>query len=95
MSDFEKSKEDWNKGERLIVTCSECGDQIHSKWDGQFVGCSCGKIYVDQTPYYCRIGGEPGKYSTHTKILYPKSENNREKKMMWGASDYKKETENE
>ena len=39
------------------VKCKHCGDIIESKYDGDWVKCSCGKIYVDETKYYCRIGG--------------------------------------
>lgn len=40
------------------VRCKHCGDIIESKWSGDWVQCSCKKIYVDETEYYCRIGGE-------------------------------------
>ena len=39
------------------IKCKHCGDIIESKYSGQFVQCSCGKIYIDETEYYCRVGG--------------------------------------
>lgn len=44
------------------IKCKHCGDIIESKYSGQFVRCSCGKIYIDETPYYCRIGGNKGDF---------------------------------
>jgi hypothetical protein len=40
-----------------IIECLDCGEQIHSRYSGQFVSCSCGAIYIDSTPYYSRYGG--------------------------------------
>lgn len=39
------------------IKCKHCNDIIESKYSGQFVQCSCGKIYIDETKYYCRVGG--------------------------------------
>ena len=38
--------------------CKKCGDTLQSKWPGQFVQCSCKSMYLDQTEYYTRIGGD-------------------------------------
>lgn len=38
--------------------CQECKDTIHSSYSGEFVTCSCGKSFVDQTEYYTRLGGD-------------------------------------
>ena len=37
--------------------CKKCDDTLQSKYPGEFVMCSCEALYVDQTPYYVRIGG--------------------------------------
>ena len=39
--------------------CPKCGDEIASKWPGDFVVCTCGECFVDQTEYYIRVGGFP------------------------------------
>lgn len=39
------------------VRCKNCGDIIESDGRGKWVQCSCKKVYVDETEYYCRIGG--------------------------------------
>ena len=44
------------------IKCLQCGDIIESDGFGKFVSCSCGKCYVDETPYYCRVGGDPKEY---------------------------------
>lgn len=44
------------------VKCTHCGDIIESDGRGKFVMCSCGKCYVDETPYYWRIGGNQGDF---------------------------------
>lgn len=42
--------------------CLECKDKIHSSYPGEFVMCSCGKSFVDQTEYYTRCGGLTVRY---------------------------------
>ncbi len=44
------------------IKCKYCGDIIESKYSGQWVQCSCGKIYIDETEYYCLIGGNLGDF---------------------------------
>lgn len=44
------------------VQCKLCFDVIFSKFDGQYVGCKCNAIAVDQTPYYERRIGEPENF---------------------------------
>lgn len=43
------------------IKCLECGDIIESDGYGKWVSCSCGKCYIDETDYYCRVGGDPNK----------------------------------
>ncbi len=42
-------------GDKCI--CTDCNDIIQSKYSGEFVACSCGESFVDQTEYYTRMGG--------------------------------------
>jgi hypothetical protein len=46
---------------QVKVVCPSCGEAISSSHPGEFVQCGCysetSGIYVDQTEYYCRIGG--------------------------------------
>ena len=41
------------------IKCLKCNDIIESDGNGKFVQCSCGSCYVDETQYYCRVGGDP------------------------------------
>ncbi len=59
MSDMDESIKRWKEGYRTQVTCTKCGDKLVSKYSGQFSMCSCNLVFVDQTPYYARIGGDP------------------------------------
>ena len=40
------------------IKCLKCGDIIESDGYGKFVQCKCKSCYIDETAYYCRIGGE-------------------------------------
>lgn len=40
------------------LQCVHCNDIIHSRYEGEFRHCSCGKIAVDETEGYCRYIGE-------------------------------------
>lgn len=42
--------------------CRACLDVIYSRSSGEFRSCKCGSIYIDQTPYYSRHGGEPSNF---------------------------------
>ena len=44
------------------IKCKHCGDIIESDGFGKFVQCSCGKCYIDETPYYVRVGGNKGDW---------------------------------
>lgn len=43
------------------IQCLECHDIIEGDRRGTCISCSCGKCYIDETPDYYRIGGDPGK----------------------------------
>ena len=38
------------------IKCKKCGDIIEGDNRGTFKECKCKSIYIDETPYYCRIG---------------------------------------
>ena len=40
------------------IRCKICNDIIESKYNGHWMQCKCGKCYIDETEYYCRIGGD-------------------------------------
>ena len=43
----------------MKIKCNVCGDILTGDGFGTFIKCSCGNAYIDETPYYCRIGGNP------------------------------------
>ena len=65
------------------IKCLKCGDIIESDGKGKWVQCSCGACYIDETKYYCRVGGNFDTYEV-------------EQDGKWIlASEYLKEKENE
>ena len=44
------------------VECAKCHDVIWSRWQGEFVWCSCKAIAVDQTRLYARYIGEKDSF---------------------------------
>lgn len=40
-----------------ILTCRKCGDKIFSRYPGEFRMCKCKSVYIDQTDWYTRSGG--------------------------------------
>ena len=50
MESFDEPLKDWQRK----VKCAKCEDVIYSRYDGEYVSCSCGAIAVDQTPFYAR-----------------------------------------
>lgn len=55
---MENTLKPWQKK----VQCRKCDDIIWSKYAGEFVTCSCGAIFCDQTPHYSRYGGNPDDF---------------------------------
>ena len=45
------------------IKCFKCGDVIQSDGYGKYVQCSCGSCYIDETKYYCRVGGDFENYA--------------------------------
>ena len=43
---------------KTMAKCLECGDEIYSATEGRYTACSCDKTYIDETEFYCRIGGD-------------------------------------
>lgn len=43
----------------MKIKCKKCGDIIEGDKKGSMIWCSCRSCYIDETPYYCRIGGKP------------------------------------
>lgn len=54
------TREEWNEMKN-IVECRVCGARISSSYPGEWVKCDCEwdhMIYIDQTEYYTRLGGD-------------------------------------
>ena len=64
------------------IKCLICGDIIEGDKQGHLISCSCNKCYIDETPFYCRIGGDPEYMATF-------DENGNEKRMIQEAKEYK------
>lgn len=45
-----------NKG--TTIHCLICNDYITGDKQGHLISCKCGACYIDETPYYYRIGGD-------------------------------------
>ena len=74
-------RQDWQHE----VECAHCHDRIYSKFAGQMRWCKCGKIAVDQTPYYTRmIGNKEDFYVPPTPAPYPKVDTE-EDQDFWGV----------
>ena len=41
------------------IKCLKCGDIIEGDRQGTFITCKCKACYIDETPYYYRVGGDP------------------------------------
>ena len=41
------------------IRCLKCNDIIEGDRLGHLISCSCGACFIDETPYYYRIGGDP------------------------------------
>ena len=46
----------------MKIKCKICGDILIGDKKGTFILCKCGKCFIDETKYYCRIGGKPENY---------------------------------
>lgn len=43
----------------MKIKCLKCEDILEGDGRGTFFKCSCGSCYIDETPHYVRIGGDP------------------------------------
>ena len=43
----------------MKLQCLKCGDIIEGDKKGTFITCSCKEIFIDETEWYFRFGGEP------------------------------------
>lgn len=41
------------------IKCLKCEDIIEGDRKGTFITCKCGACYIDETPHYVRVGGDP------------------------------------
>ena len=40
------------------IKCKLCNTIIEGDKNGTMIYCQCGQTYIDETQYYCRIGGD-------------------------------------
>lgn len=43
----------------MKIKCLKCGDIIENDLKGTMIWCKCGSCFLDGTPSYLRIGGDP------------------------------------
>ena len=43
----------------MKIKCLKCGDILEGDNKGTYFTCSCKSCYIDETPYYVRVGGNP------------------------------------
>ena len=63
------------------IKCLICNDIIEGDRLGHLISCNCGKCYIDETPFYCRIGGDPEYIATF-------DENGNEKRMIQEVEEH-------
>ena len=56
---------------RNSARCENCGDEIESRYQHDWVACSCGAIYVDGGRAYLRRGYKDAGMITETSITEP------------------------
>ena len=40
------------------IKCLKCKDIIEGDKKGTYITCKCKACYIDETPHYCRVGGD-------------------------------------
>lgn len=45
----------------MKIKCKLCETIIEGDKKGHMIRCKCGKCAIDETPWYCRIIGEPSE----------------------------------
>lgn len=43
----------------MKIKCKKCGDILEGDGKGTFITCSCKAIFIDETKWYWRVGGNP------------------------------------
>lgn len=57
------------------IKCKKCGTIAEGDRKGNLISCECGACFIDETDYYCRVGGDPNDVSwvaddgTETPVL--------------------------
>lgn len=46
------------RGAMAKIKCLKCNDIIEGDKKGTFITCKCKSCYIDETKYYCRVGGD-------------------------------------
>ncbi len=54
----------------MKIKCTKCGDVLEGDKKGTWITCTCKAIYIDETKWYYRIGGNEGDF----EILEEKEE---------------------
>lgn len=67
MSDKEDKMKNWKEGNRIVLQCLVCDDEVFSRFSGEYKSCQCGAIAIDQTPYYYRIVGDHDTFMAYEK----------------------------
>lgn len=42
----------------MKIKCKKCGDILEGDKKGTWKTCTCKAIYIDETKWYCRVGGK-------------------------------------
>lgn len=54
----------------MKIKCKICGDIIEGDKKGTLISCKCNACFIDETPYYYRIGGNREDYEEITDESY-------------------------
>lgn len=52
----------------MKIKCKKCGSIIEGDKKGHLIFCECKSCYIDETPYYCRIGGNREDFEKEVDI---------------------------
>ena len=68
------------------IKCLKCNDIIEGDKKGHLISCKCNACYIDETPFYCRIGGDP-------EYIAVFDESGNEKRMIQEVEEYSNKIE--
>ena len=59
------------KGEETItkIKCLKCNDILEGDKKGTFIQCKCNSCFIDETEFYCRVGGNLGEIEVINKDI--------------------------